>query len=180
MDFWRKCSTCKKEIGFQSEYYVCSVSSCNTKRTGLVFCGISCFDSHVPGARHKSAGAIEERSPKKSQVPPPADRPPQRTPQRTPQRRIVSGPAASRSSASAPATSASRTVKTSSTDVLVVASRLKDFIQNQGGFNTSQSVMAVLSDHIRWVSQMAMDNARADGRKTVMDKDFRFLNKLHL
>lgn len=63
-NFWRKCSTCKKPIGLNSPYYVCSVSTCNGQRTGYVFCSVTCFESHVPGARHKNAGAIEKISPK--------------------------------------------------------------------------------------------------------------------
>ncbi|HEY8271897.1 MAG TPA: hypothetical protein VIG33_13485 [Pseudobdellovibrionaceae bacterium] len=63
-NFWRKCSTCKKPIGLGAPYYVCSVSTCNGQRTGYVFCGIQCFESHVPGARHKNAGAIEKTAPK--------------------------------------------------------------------------------------------------------------------
>jgi histone H3/H4 len=37
--------------------------------------------------------------------------------------------------------------------------------------------MEVLSDHIRIVADRAIDNARADGRKTVLDRDFNFLKK---
>ena len=61
--FWKKCSTCKKPIAFGKNYYVCSVSTCNGQRTGYVFCSVLCFESHVPGARHKNAGAIEKTAP---------------------------------------------------------------------------------------------------------------------
>lgn len=60
---WKKCSSCKKMIGFGAGYYVCSVSTCNGKRTGYVFCSVPCFERHLPGARHKDAAAIEETSP---------------------------------------------------------------------------------------------------------------------
>lgn len=63
-------------------------------------------------------------------------------------------------------------------EVLVIASRLKDYIQARSEFNTSQSVMDVLSDHLRVVCDRAIENARADGRKTVMDRDFAFLKSL--
>lgn len=66
--FWRKCSTCKKAIGLGAAYYVCSVSTCNGQRTGYVFCGIQCFETHIPGARHKNAGAIEKIAPKTPHV----------------------------------------------------------------------------------------------------------------
>lgn len=65
-------------------------------------------------------------------------------------------------------------------EVLVVASRLKEFINQQSEFNTSAAVMNALSDHIRHVAMQAIDNARADGRKTVMDQDLKFLDKLNL
>lgn len=63
-NFWRKCSSCKKPIALGATYYVCSVSTCNGQRTGYVFCSVLCFESHVPGARHKNAGAIEKTAPK--------------------------------------------------------------------------------------------------------------------
>ena len=59
-NFWRKCSSCKKPIALKSKYYVCSVSTCNGLRTGYVFCSVACFERHLPGARHKQAGAIEK------------------------------------------------------------------------------------------------------------------------
>lgn len=62
-------------------------------------------------------------------------------------------------------------------EVLIIASRLKEYIQARSEFNTSASVMDVLSDHIRIVCDRAIDNARAEGRKTVLDRDFDFLKK---
>ena len=38
----------------------CSVSTCNSGRVKLVFCSASCWDSHLPGARHRSAYFTEE------------------------------------------------------------------------------------------------------------------------
>lgn len=156
MEVWKKCSTCKKDIGFQTLYYNCSVSSCNSKRTGYVFCSVDCFDSHVPGARHKDAGAIEMKSPQNSSK------------DRSPQRRIISNTQKTDTNS----------LSSSSNEILIIASRLKDFIHSQSEFSTSGSVMNVLSDHIRMISAMAIDNARSDGRKTVMDRDFQFLKHL--
>lgn len=62
-NFWRKCSSCKKEIGLSTKYYECSVSTCTGQRTGYVFCSIPCWEVHLPGARHRDAGAIEKKSP---------------------------------------------------------------------------------------------------------------------
>ena len=62
-DFWRRCSGCKKEIGFEETYWVCSVSTCNRKRTGLVFCSVECWDAHVPMMRHRDSWAEERSAP---------------------------------------------------------------------------------------------------------------------
>ncbi len=62
-DRFRVCSTCRKEIGFQSTYYVCSVSTCNRRRTGVLFCSMACWDAHLPEARHREAWAEERRAP---------------------------------------------------------------------------------------------------------------------
>jgi histone H3/H4 len=35
--------------------------------------------------------------------------------------------------------------------------------------------MDVLSDHLRTITDRAIANARSEGRKTVMDRDFSFL-----
>ena len=63
LGFWKKCSACKKEIGFSKIYYECSVSTCNGKRTGYAFCTVQCWEVHLPGARHRDAGAVEKKSP---------------------------------------------------------------------------------------------------------------------
>jgi hypothetical protein len=62
-------------------------------------------------------------------------------------------------------------------DVLVVVSRLKTYVRERFGMNTSDAVMEVLSDHLRGLCHRAADNARTDGRKTVMDRDFDFLRR---
>lgn len=53
--FWKRCSICKKHIGFNQKYWVCNVSTCNRKRTGLQFCSVDCWDAHLPEARHRDA-----------------------------------------------------------------------------------------------------------------------------
>ena len=62
---WRQCSTCKKDIPYGHVYHVCSVSTCNRKRTGLVFCSLDCWDAHLPDANHRNAWAVEERAPQR-------------------------------------------------------------------------------------------------------------------
>jgi hypothetical protein len=63
LEFWRPCSSCKKPIKYSSRFYECSVSTCNRKRTGYVFCSVGCWERHLPGARHRDAGAVEKQSP---------------------------------------------------------------------------------------------------------------------
>lgn len=150
-NLWKKCSSCKKPILFLAKYYVCSVSTCNAQRTGYAFCSVPCFEVHLPSARHKDAAAIEMRAPNKADA------------QREPTRKIIPSPAGK-----APLPK----------DVLIIASRLKDYIQARGEMNTSANVMDVLSDHVRVIADRAIDQARAEGRKTVMDRDFSFLKNL--
>ncbi len=54
------CSMCRKAIARGTRYQRCSVATCNSGRVKLVFCGVSCWDAHLPTARHRSASAIEE------------------------------------------------------------------------------------------------------------------------
>ncbi len=58
-------------------------------------------------------------------------------------------------------------------EVLVVASKTKDYIRSaSGGMNTSAAVMNVLSDKVRELCNQAIQRAKDDKRKTVMEKDF--------
>jgi hypothetical protein len=63
---WKTCSSCKKEIGFNTKYWVCSVSTCNQKRTGWIFCQVECWDAHVPKMNHRECWAEERQSPQAS------------------------------------------------------------------------------------------------------------------
>ncbi len=60
---WKKCSTCKKPILYGVTYWHCSVSTCNRKRTALVFCTVSCWDAHIGLLRHRDSWAVEEKAP---------------------------------------------------------------------------------------------------------------------
>src|SRR5215813_14052069 len=62
-DVWMMCSACRKGIAFGATHWVCSVSTCNRDRTRLVFCSVSCWDSHVATLRHRDAWAVEARAP---------------------------------------------------------------------------------------------------------------------
>ncbi len=161
-DYFRHCSTCKAPIQYGAEYYKCSVSTCNHSRTGLFFCSVECWDAHVPGARHRDAWAEKERAPSREA-------------------------AAAREAASEAAPSAVRRVVTTATpttasvddssggdgdEVLVVVSKLKKYIKDRAGMNTSTDVVGPLSDHLRRVSDAAIAEAQKDGRKTVLERDF--------
>lgn len=191
MEFWRSCSSCKKDIPFSSKYYECSVSTCNGKRTGYVFCSIHCFERHLPGAKHRDAGAIEMVSPTKAQAqamssanafspasPSSMDsnnsgsnstlQSPlvtSSTPGGGPTRRIIT------SSPSSSAMSTSRPPLTED-EILVVVSKLKNYIRDKSEMNTSGDVAEILSHMIRRLCDDAIQNARQDGRKTVMARDF--------
>jgi histone H3/H4 len=57
-------------------------------------------------------------------------------------------------------------------EVLIVASKLKNYIRAKSGMNTSAAVVDVLSDKVRELCDQAVEAAKRDGRKTVMDRDF--------
>ncbi len=168
--FWRKCSTCKKEIALSAKYYECSVSTCTGQRTGYVFCSIPCWEVHLPGARHRDAGAIEKKSPAVAE---------QNTPSQNlnanlqPQRRIL---VTSNTPLSGVSLSQPTGLKKSSmsNEVLVVVSKMKQYIRDISDMNTSEEVSQKLSDLIRRQCDEAVESARADGRKTVMARDFKF------
>jgi histone H3/H4 len=57
-------------------------------------------------------------------------------------------------------------------ETLVVASKLKNYIREKSGMNTSAAVIDVLSNKLRGLCDQAVERAKQDGRKTVMDRDF--------
>jgi histone H3/H4 len=56
-------------------------------------------------------------------------------------------------------------------EVLVVASKIKNLIKEEGDMKTSASVLGALSDRLRTLCKEAIESARSDGRKTVLDRD---------
>ncbi len=60
----------------------------------------------------------------------------------------------------------------SENEVLVVASKLKKYVRSAAGMSMSANVLPKLSDSVRSLCDQAIENAKADGRKTVMDRDF--------
>jgi histone H3/H4 len=58
-----------------------------------------------------------------------------------------------------------------SNEVLVVASKIKNYIKDAGDMKTSGNVLQALSDRLRSLCDEAIQSARSDGRKTVLDRD---------
>jgi histone H3/H4 len=56
-------------------------------------------------------------------------------------------------------------------DVLVVTSKVKKFIKEQGNCNTSAETIDALSKAVEQLCRKGLENAKADGRKTVMARD---------
>ena len=148
---WRRCSACNTPIALGAIYQVCSVSTCNRPRTGLVFCSVSCWEVHLPDENHREAWAVERRAP--TSLDPDGDASPGG------QRRLVRPLAAAPAKPAAPE------------EVLIVASRLKDYVRAKAGYNTSDKVLEPLSDIVRRVCDQAIENARRDGRMTVLERD---------
>lgn len=57
-------------------------------------------------------------------------------------------------------------------EILVVASKLKKHIRSTAGMSTAANVAPALSDIIRSLCAQAIEKAKADRRKTVLDRDF--------
>lgn len=151
---YRPCNACKGPIAFGALHYVCSVSTCTRKRTGMVFCSVTCWGTHVPVLRHRDAWAVEAQAPSRQQW--------------------------EREQAEEAAKIAPRNVNSETTmsndtpeDTLIVASKLKQYIKARSGMNTSDNVMAALSDIVRRACDEAIREAGRDDRRTVMDRDFK-------
>ena len=141
------CSACRVDIPFGGRHYVCSVSTCNRSRTALVFCSVPCWDTHVVVLRHRDAWAVEAQAPTREAA-------------ASAQQRTAEAPA-TRVAPPAPAEA----------DVLIVVSKVKKYIKDRSGMNTSDSVATALSDHIRALCDAAIRAAATEGRKTVLDRD---------
>lgn len=161
---FRKCSTCKELIAFEQKYYTCSVSTCNRPRLALYFCSLPCWEAHVPEARHRDAWAEEQKAPTRLSW--------------LEQKNVesVQSVAASEAPRAARIVTGLESHEGATTgdedEVLVVVSKLKKYVREQSGMNTSENVMPVLSQHLRALARQAIRHATEEGRKTVMDRDF--------
>jgi hypothetical protein len=185
-DTWRRCSACKKPIALGATYWICNVSTCNRTRTALAFCSVTCWEVHLPEAHHRESWALERTAPKTAAEVPGAGA------TRTAADRSGAGAtrtAAERSGAgatkTAPASEAKprqgerRLVRPAAAssrpaaprEVLIIATRLKDYIRARSGFHTSESVLDPLSDAVRHLCDEAILKAEREGRRTVLDRD---------
>jgi hypothetical protein len=158
---FRRCSSCKRDIALGAKYWVCSVSTCNRSRTALAFCSTECWDAHLGYVNHRESWAEERRAPLTLEAPP-APAPPAAA-AREPRRTVVSPPAAVPKVESRPQPPR---------EVLIVASKLKAYVRERSDMNTSDRVFEVLSDEVRRLADRAIDEARRNERKTVLDRDF--------
>ena len=158
---WRRCSNCKADIGFDVVYWVCNVSTCNRKRTGLVFCTVTCWEVHLPEANHRESWAVEATAPRVAE--------PEATPKATPEPDVAAAPSQGRRRiVREPAPAATNDAPR---EILIVASRLKDYVRAKSGMNTSERVLEPLSRIVRQVCDRAIRSAERDGRRTVLDRD---------
>lgn len=58
-----------------------------------------------------------------------------------------------------------------SAETFVVTSKVKKFIKEQGGCNTSAETVDVLSEAVKRLCAKGIESAKSDGRKTVMARD---------
>lgn len=56
-------------------------------------------------------------------------------------------------------------------DVLVVVSKMKKYIKDKAGMNTAASATAAMTKIIEHYCDKAIEKAKAENRKTVMDRD---------
>ncbi len=160
-DQFKVCSTCRKPIAFGAGYYQCSVSTCQRGKTALYFCSVECWDAHLPMMRHREAWAESVRAPTRAEWELQQAEEAARA-AKSAEERIVNENESNVSAgggADAPQ------------EVLIVVSKLKAYIKAKSGMNTSDGIVPVLSGIVREICDRAIESARSDGRKTVLDRD---------
>ena len=165
-NFWKKCSTCKKELPFSTMYYRCSVSTCQHKRKGFYFCSVPCWSGHLGYANHRQAWAEEVTSPSQSAFETEVNSnttilKKEAEVDRVPRRRVVED-------SDAVIRKESSNIKT---DTLVVVSKVKALIKEQSGFSTSQCCIDALTKKVVDEALKAIVKAENAERKTVMGRD---------
>lgn len=166
---FRLCTTCKKPIAFGADYLQCSVSTCNRAKLAQYFCTLTCWDAHLPEARHRDAWAEPMKAPTREAFLREQREDEQRE-QRSSARETTMTEEAEKRRRIIGATANSEDLPK---DVLVVVSKLKAYVKARSGMNTSDGVTDVLSNQLRKLCDAAIEVAQAEGRKTVLDRDFK-------
>ena len=122
---------------------------------------------------HKNGWSEDRLSPKREEIPATQDQ------QQQPRRVIISSSTSKDVVSSSHLSSGTLTNSISNSgfqshdeDVLIVASKLKQYIKDKYGMSTSAGVMDILSHQVRRLTDRAAEKARLEGRKTVLDRDF--------
>lgn len=150
--FWRRCGSCKKEIPYSSPYQACGVSGCQK----FAYCSIDCWSLHNSIMNHKSGWCEDQISPKNDNNTNTGDG-----------KRIIVTP-----QKDVAITSADGQKLSNETDILIVASKLKQYIKDKHDLNTSADVMEELSVIVRKLADRAAIKAKSENRKTLMQRDF--------
>jgi hypothetical protein len=158
---------------------------------------VSCWDSHVAILRHRDAWAVDAKAPSKDQwekelaampaEPEPAPKPaappavrrmvgdapsaPMRAPTPSTPVRPPAAPMAAGSPPAAAPSGASIHLQEAENEILIVVSKVKKYIKDRSGMNTSDAITDVLSDHIRAICDDGIRAAARDDRKTVLERD---------
>src|SRR5262245_8174811 len=137
---WKHCNMCKSPIAFQAEYFVCSVSTCNRKRTGLNFCSLPCFEAHLPTARHRDAWAERETAPSASEWRATLAAEAATAGSGTPAPPAASATGAARHAEARPAPPPPKPEGPADEhEILIVVSKLKKYVRDWSGMNTSDA-----------------------------------------
>lgn len=183
-------STCNRH---NTNYKFCSVSCWDSHVATLRHRDAWAVEERAPSRQAAEnerdlTSTAELRSPlHRAAASAPAPRPaPSATPAPAPAPRPVPAPAAAAPPPSAPGEPARRMVPppaapapasavklepASEDDILIVVSKMKKYIRDRSGMNTSDSVAEALSDHVRALCDDAIRAAGTDGRRTVLDRD---------
>lgn len=110
----------------------------------FAYCSVDCCGQHQTVMNHKNSWAEENISPSSNDT--------------GPSRRLITS---------------KKSINSANTeDILIVASKLKKYIKDKHDINTAANVMPKLSTLVRHLCDEAISNARQEGRKTLMDRDF--------
>lgn len=162
---WRTCTSCRLPIGFEVPHFRCSISTCNRKRTFLVFCSLPCWEAHREETNHRDGWAVTATSPT-----------PELWRAEVGQDRARLAEKGRRADATAPETLAAKMdaqagVKKGPREPLIVVTRFKDYVANKAPMSVSDGVFPVLSDHVREIVNRAAVLSVSHGRKTLLDRD---------